>query len=353
MIFRLDGGKFRFVNEQGIIQTPNKWRERIIELQALLEEVKPLLVAAEAELSERLAEISAFEFKVRSRLESLTRRLEKLTDEILILRRQLNSLHEELLSVDVDDNESLYEQWRTTEDAGAAATGNYRYREVPEQDTAHALTPDQSAAIKRLYRQLARRFHPDFALDEDDRVYRTGMMMAINAAYAAGDLERLEFLSQEPDPQQKAYSDELLAEALLKEWHHCWRRVEEIKLELARLEQHPSALLMRQDAKAAAADRDLLEELAADLRDKIAYKLIQRDIFKNEIDSFGKENIDLTSDDFADAVYDLGLEEVFVEDSISAFAEWRDKHRDRFDFDDSFDESAWDELRKQRNRQQK
>ena len=336
-----------------MIQSANDWRERIVELQALLKEVKPLLVAAEAELSERLAAISAFEFHVRSRLESLTHRLEKLTDEIQLLRHQLNILREDWFSDDEFTGDSLYEQWRTTEDAGAAASGNYRYRKSPEQDSAHSLTPDQNAAIKRLYRQLARRFHPDFALDDEDRNYRTSMMMAINAAYAVGDLERLENLAQEPDPQQRSYSDQQLAEVLLKEWYHCWRRMREIELELGRLEEHPSSQLMRQAEKVAVEDRDLLDELVAELRDKIAQKMVQRDMLKDEIKSFGKGQIDLVGDEFADAVYDLGLEQVLVEDPDLAFMEWRDKNWERYDFEDDSDESAWEELIKRRNRERK
>ncbi len=217
----MDEGKFWVVNEQGMIQTPNQWWERIAELQALLEEVRPKLVAAEAELSERLAAISTFEFRVRARLESLTQRLEKLADEIELLRRQLNHLREDWLADEEFVEDSLYARWRTTEEAGAAASGNYRYRELPEKDPEISLTPEQKLEFKQLYRQLARRFHPDFALDDEDRIYRTAMMMAINAAYAAGDLKRLEALAQEPDPQQRSYTDQELAEALLKEWHHC------------------------------------------------------------------------------------------------------------------------------------
>ncbi len=353
LIFQSLGGKFRVVNEQSLIQATDQWRERIIELQALLEDIKPQLVAAEAELSERLAAISAFEFRVRSRLERLTHRLEELTGEIKLLRHQLMHLREDLLSDDGFVGDNLYEQWRTSEDAGAAASGNYRYREVPEKEPELSLTPDQRTAIKHLYRQLARRFHPDFALDDEDRIYRTDMMMAINSAYATGDLERLRALAQEPDPQQRAYSDKQLAEALMKEWHHCVGRIKEIELELARLEEHPSAQLMRHAEKAAEEDRDLLDELAAELRDKIAYKLVQRDMLKDEIETFGTDNSDQAGDEFADAVFDLGLEQVLVEDPMSAFIEWRDRNRERFDFDDDSDESAWEELRKQRNRDRK
>lgn len=341
------------MKEQRVAQTTSDWRERIAELQFLLDEVKPLLVAAEAELSEQLAAINAFEFNVRAKLEKLTRRLEELTTEIQLLRRQLNLLREDLLQDDGLLGSSLYERWRDTEDAGSAASGDYRYREAAEQEPVATLTPDQSAAIKRLYRQLARRFHPDFALDEEDRKYRTSMMMAINAAYVAGDMQRLEALEREPDPQQKSYSDQELAKALLKEWHRCLRRLEEIKVELARLERHPSAELMRLAEKAAAEERDLLDELAAELRDKIAYKMVQRDMLLAEIESFDKENLDLSNEEFADAVYDLGLEDVLVEDPISAFEEWRDKHRDHFDFDEGSDEAVWEELRKHRNRERK
>ena len=353
LIFPADKGKFRIMNEQSVIQTDGEWGERISELQALLDEVKPLLVAAEAKLSERLVAISAFEFRVRSRLEGLTHRLEKLEDEIQLLRKQLINLREDWLSDDDYSNGSLYKQWRSSEEAGTASSGNFRYRETSKQEPPVSLTADQKGALKRVYRQLARRFHPDFALDEDDRAYRTKMMMAINAAYNAGDLERLQKLTQEPDLQSREYSDQQLAEALLKEWHHCWQRMKEIEQELEQLEEHPSAQLMRQANKLDKQDRDLLDELAAELRDKIAHRMGQRDMLMDEIDSFGQDHGSLGGDDFADAVYDLGLEQVLVEDPDSAFWEWRDKNLGRYDFDEDSDESVWEELRKQRNRNRK
>src|SRR6185503_14956029 len=44
-------------------------------------------------------------------------------------------------------------------------------------------TEDAEAVLKRLFRALARRYHPDFAADEADRVYRTRLMAMINEAY--------------------------------------------------------------------------------------------------------------------------------------------------------------------------
>jgi hypothetical protein len=341
------------MEEQKLTQMNGSWQKRVEKLQTLLKEVKPLLVAAEAELSERLAAISAFEFRVRSHLEPLTRRMDKLDEEINSLRRQLRHLQDVWLFAEDFSAGELYDRWRSTEGEGAAASGAYRYHEAPVSPPPESLTADQSAALKQLYRQLARRFHPDFALDEADRAYRTGIMMAINAAYAVGDLEKLEQLAEEPDPQQPAYSDRDLAEALLKEWHRCQRRLQEIALELARLEEHPSAELKRSADKATEDGRDLLEELATELREKIAGKMVQRDVLQAEIEMFKDGKPVFAGEDFADAMYNLALEQVLEEDPMTGFSEWRNRYGDRFNVDDDVDEHVWDGLRKERDRNRK
>ncbi len=353
MIFHAVGGKFGNMSEQGLKDGNKAWRERVAELQALLVEVRPWLIAAEVELSERLAAISAFEFRVRSRLEPLTRRMDQLDEEIQSLRQQLRQMQEDWFVTDESFDGELYQQWRSSKDAGAAASGEYRYREAIESPPVQKLSSDQSAELKRLYRQLARRFHPDFALDEEDRSYRTSIMMAVNAAYAIGDFERLEELALEPDPQPQLFTDQDMAEALLKEWHRCRRRLEEIELELVRLEEHPSSELMRRVEEAAVGGRDLLDELASELRERIAGKMVRRDVLQEDIKSFNKGERSFGGDDFADVVYDLGLEQVLDEDAMSGFSEWRDKNRGRFDLDDEVDDSTWDELRKMRDRQRK
>ena len=353
LIFRAVGGKFHDMNETSLKDSNKHLREQIAELQTLLAEVKPLLVAAEVELSERLAAISAFEFRVRSRLEPLTRRMDQLDEEILELREQLRQLQEDMYDADDFRIEGLYRFWRSSAEAGAAASGTYRYRKAPTSPPPQKLSADDTAELKRLYRQLARRFHPDFALDDEDRAYRTDIMMAINVAYAMGDLLRLEELALEPDSRPQIFTDQDMADALLKELYRCQRRIEEIGLELSGLEEHPSAELMRRAGEIAEEGRDLLDELASELRERIAGKMIRRDVLQEEIKSFSNGELGFGGEDLADMVYDLGLEQTFDEDPMTGVSEWRDKNRERIDFDDIPDESTWDELRKMRNRQQK
>jgi cell division protein FtsB len=308
-------------------------------------------VRAEQRLSQQLAEISGFEFVVRSRLEPLSRRLEGLEDEIRLLQKELRRLREDhLFFADFEQGE-LYEAWRSSEEAGSAAAGDFRYHEAPSRLPRQALSDDENEKLKNLYRQLARRFHPDFAVDEEDRAYRTGIMMAINAAYTAGDLGRLNELAARPDPQQPDLTDEELAKALTKEIEHCRSRIAEIAKELERLHKHPSALLKKRVEEAARKDRDLLEELAVDLRDKIAERMAQRDVLQAEIENFENGEPDFADAAFADAVFNLGLEQAYVtEDERSGLFEWRERNHERFDLDESDDEAVWEALRKLRDK---
>ena len=46
--------------------------------------------------------------------------------------------------------------------------------------------------LKRLYRRVAKAVHPDLAADDGERERRTNLMAAANAAYRAGDAEKLQ-----------------------------------------------------------------------------------------------------------------------------------------------------------------
>lgn len=315
--------------ESEVITTGPNWRERVLELETLLAELRPQLIDAETQLSDRLAAIGAFEYRLRARLEPLSRRLEALQAEIDELRDALRRFQE----LDIDWGDDLAPArgergWRhSSEDAASA--GAYRYHK--SIDTPRPALPiEQQAALKQLYRQLARRFHPDLALDEADRAYRTDLMMAINVAYAAGDLVALQRLADEPDsPSHVPHSDEQLAATLQREVDRCHRRLAEIDAELATLERHDSARLLRRAERAATEGRDLLAELAADLRRRINEKLVERDVLETQLEEVEREGIELSADDLADIVYNLGLEQAGDDALLESDRTWRlrEQHR--------------------------
>lgn len=327
------------MNEPNNHLTPTgpDWREQIAELQMLLDELRPRLIDSETQLADQLAAINAFEFKLRAKLEPLTRRLGKIESEVNELRRQLRELEDDWLFSRIDGDEpEPAGGWRFSREEGAAASGDYRYRSEAVQPPAQPLAAELMAEIKQLYRQLARRFHPDLALNETDRAYRTGIMMAINAAYTAGDLEQLKALAHEPDSiSQAPATDQALAEALLREVERCRRRLGEIAQELRKLEQHQSARIMQQVERAASVGRDYLNEMARDLQLQIKEKMAERVILTQRIEEFELQQDIYDADSFADAVYNLGLEEAELdEDPFSPYAEWRRRGRPSWFNDD-------------------
>ncbi|MCA9972151.1 MAG: hypothetical protein KC425_18130 [Anaerolineales bacterium] len=315
------------------------WQALLETLRAELETLQSQLIESEARLAERLAAINAFEFQLRARLGALSDRLDALQKEIAAYRRRLRQMQEDwFFGVDGGENGRFQpDDWNFAEDAGAAAQGAYRYMGARLETPAETLSQDKQEELKKLYRQLARRFHPDFARDDADRHYRTQLMMQINAAYAAGDLAQLRQLAAEPDSLaglDAAQSAEQLVETLQQEIARCRRRLQEIEAEFRQLEQHRSTRLLRRVERARENGRDLLADMEAELRERIAHKLVERDVLLEEIDAFGDEEPEVADDSFADTMFDLQLEQVFEEDPDLAAYDWHSRRSSKFWHDD-------------------
>lgn len=314
------------MTEQQLTTAESNWREKITELEALIAEIRPQLIDAEAQLAERLTVISAFEFKLRAQIKPLIRRLEKLQDEIQSYRQQLRRLRADYVFAN-GDNDGNGRHKYPFDPQMAAASGDYRYHEARLETPPFSLSENDTATLKQLYRQLARRFHPDLALDKADRAYRTRIMKAINAAYSAGDMARLQALAEEPDSTSRieyAHTDEQLAQALTIELNRCRRRLAEIKEEMSRLERHKSTRLLRRTQRAATKGRDLLAEINRDLNDEVAHKLILRDVLKQQVEQFGQEEPGFSGDDFANTVFDLTFEGVFDGEETAVPPNWQE-----------------------------
>jgi hypothetical protein len=82
--------------------------------------------------------------------------------------------------------------------AAAAEGGGADGSELPPpavNDRPRRVRPSKEA--QRLYRELARRAHPDLARDAEDQERRSAFITRVNAAYADGDLVALEGLAAE------------------------------------------------------------------------------------------------------------------------------------------------------------
>jgi hypothetical protein len=144
-------------------------------------------------------------------------------------------------------------------------------RESAQETPEAAKTSDEinlEAEVKRLYRKLARRWHPDLATDEADAKHRTQMMALINEAYAAQDLETL--LSLDDDLNNDSGNAQVTPLVMLrlrqlqKSFRDLTQRLTALRQEHFDL-MHNSLMDMKiEESLAAGQGRDLLGEIIAE-----------------------------------------------------------------------------------------
>jgi hypothetical protein len=137
-----------------------------------------------------------------------------------------------------------------------------------DQETRRPFAPTQD--LKKLYRQLAQKIHPDRASDEADRDWRTQLMTEANRAYQAGDeggLREIMTLWQEGGRRPRSGRTDA---GLAAEVAGLKRRVAEIEAELNRLFGSRLYELFTAANIARRAGRDLLQEMADKLDADIA-----------------------------------------------------------------------------------
>ena len=106
--------------------------------------------------------------------------------------------------------------------------------------------PGDKAAEKRLYRELARRFHPDLVNTAVARDYATMMMTAVNNAYEKRDIQALYDLAGELEPEAMAELEGIETPAVRKlrqQVLQVQRRLRRVKRQMKLLRQENTARL--------------------------------------------------------------------------------------------------------------
>ncbi len=256
----------------GLVLSSEPERVRLRELRAALDERRDAIADIDLEIETLRSELADFEAAYNDRLMNEHATLRRVEGYLRHLRRWSELLR-------ADPVEDLGSRARRVEKQRLRELKQYPPRarirdEAPNllENEETSLLPAPRDELKAAYRQLARRFHPDLARTEDERLQASKMMVRINTLYRDGDLDRLVALAEQvkggeiDDPElTDAEQLELLDERLA--WFDAV--LENLREEREELEQSPTCELMRNVEQAQAMNRDLVGEIREELRQRI------------------------------------------------------------------------------------
>lgn len=238
-----------------------------------LASVRTQLAERESELAQMRAQLRAFEGRYFRQVGSLYAELDDL--EARILERE----------VDLYDSDSAR---RRAEEARQRAQETH---EAAFGEASEAEEFDPPASLKTLFRDLAKRIHPDFARDEAEQKHFTLLMARANQAYRRGDAETLQRLLDDHREVHAAIAGESAAAELLR----IARQIQHGERDIAALDAERQALLGSEigllylDTEAAAQEhRDLLAELAAQVREQIAEARRRLEFVDRQVTAHGR-----------------------------------------------------------------
>lgn len=131
-----------------------------------------------------------------------------------------------------------------------------------------------SKNLKKLFREIAKKIHPDLATDENQRIKRQQLMADANRAYEVGDEERLyNILSDWQDSPDSVEGDGMASDLVrvIRKIAQIEKRLREIELAVNKLIQSKLYQLKKEVESAEKNGRDLLHEMASRVVENIKF----------------------------------------------------------------------------------
>ncbi len=226
-------------------------REQVEELTVTVEELK--------------SEVDVFQRRYNAHISQYYLELDRVELEAQEYRLRLQLRRENVNEAEIEARvESCFKASRARVDA---------YEEVDESEStleAEQLPASKAKHLQNLYRKLAKRYHPDKAVDAEEQNRREQLMPLINRAYHEQDIQTLERLSlgeTEPHIAEKTSAEKRAA--LQAELRSLNRATSDLRLEINRIKTGRTYQLKQQVENAKKAGKDLLSGLAKDLERKV------------------------------------------------------------------------------------
>lgn len=158
------------------------------------------------------------------------------------------------------------------------------------------IDPATQLDLKQVYRELAKRAHPDLATDAEDRQQRSQRMTEVNALYAKRELDGLRRLlrSFEAEQQRQREDPQQRQRRLKDEYARIAAAIRHAKSEIAELNHSSMMTLKLEYALARARGRDVLAEVAQQTQTRLSEAETELnqliDVFRELVETSGLAN---------------------------------------------------------------
>jgi hypothetical protein len=221
-----------------------------------LEDIEKELVEKELQLTGLRAELTYFE-KLYLRT-------------VGVLYAELDEIQARIAELNACRNPSNVDAQDAARKARRRATESHSNIDGIALQVAKSFRP--SPELKNLYREVARRMHPDLATNEADRVRRQGFMAQANRAYEEGDEARLKTILEEYESSPDTVVGEGIGAELvrvIRKIAQARRRLSDIGEELKLIMQLELAELKNRVEEGRSQGHDILAEMAKAVRLRI------------------------------------------------------------------------------------
>lgn len=229
-----------------------------------LENKRVHLAALEAELAQReldlttlKAELTVFELRYLREVGIFYAELDEIEAQIAEAQARLNPTNQQA-------QEQASRARAQAQESAQAAGATQKLGEQKKFTT--------SESLKKLYRDIAKRIHPDLATDEAERARRQRLMADANQAYAEGDESRLQAILQEWESSPESVKGEGVGAELIRmirKIAQVGERLRVIEVEMAELKASDLYQLKAKVEEAENESRDLLAEMASQIKQQI------------------------------------------------------------------------------------
>jgi hypothetical protein len=240
----------------------------LLDKREQLSSVRNMLAERESELAQIRAQLKTFEGRYLR--------------QVGVLYAELDDLEARIAGREVD----LYGSDTARRRAEETRQRAQETHDAAFGDAHEAEEFDPPPSLKTLFRDVAKRIHPDFARDDAEQKHFTLLMARANQAYSRGDTETLQRLLDD----HREINASIVGEGAAAELLRITRQIQHAERDIGTLDTERHTLLageiaqLYRDAETAAREhRDLLTELASSLREQIAdakrrFELIDRQI---------------------------------------------------------------------------